>query len=403
MKAFLLAIVGSSMCFGDSLSQDPPVQKKSSFFAPLTDLCWNCFLPIHIAGHNVFSSQKDFVPYQPIHSLCHCKGFVVGIPIAFWEPQAIVEVTRSPYKFLFFANPVSPSPGYEKWGSISNSDAGRSSFYNVHYYFYPLTRLAAILPGFTCLRNTQISLPVFMTEWVPFWNDMDSRWHWLLDPVRFIYQHPELQELCKEDCKASMNRKPVDSFPWCAGCLGSLYPFSGHVPHHIGGIQASSLLVCRTVALMHSFGLFFPGKLNVFGLGMGANPEKYCAKTYSYKLKKTIYKTQLAYPVPDKGQEQNGIKVYCHPLGESDRDWGAGHTFPKDGEDFIYIVWTKNHCCYDLLDIIKKTIGNLSSLIETLIGKEKDEHEKTKQKYEDIVKNIEENVKKRLDPFPEDE
>jgi len=267
-------------------------------------------------------------------------------------------------------------------GSISNSDSGRSSYYNVHYFFYPLARLSMILPGATCLRNKQVSVPIVMSEWFPFWNDIDSKWHWVVDPLRFVYQMPELQEHCKKDCEASMKRKPSDQFPWCAGCLGPLYPFCGHVSQHIGGIQASSLLVCRMIGLIHTFGLI-PG-MKSFGVGMGFNPENYCEKTYSYQLKKTYYKTQLLYPIPDKGQKtKNRTNVYCHPLGESDRDWGGDHIYPKEGEDFVYVVWTKMHCCYDFLDIFKKSLEALKALTP---NPEDENLKKTTKEFEEAIK-----------------
>jgi len=282
-------------------------------------------------------------------------------------------------------------------GSISNSDAGRSSYYNVHYYFYPLARLAMFLPTATCLRNAQVSIPLFMTEWFPFWNDTDSRWHWVVDPVRFIYQHPEMQERCKKDCEASNNRKPTDRYPWCAGCLGSLYPFTGHVPHHIGGIQASSLLVCRTLAMLHTFGIV-PG-LKLLGVGMGFEPENYCKKTYSYNLKKTIYKTQLLFPVPDKGKEKEGARVYCHPLGESDRDWGSGHTYAKEGEDFSYVVWTKMHCCIDLLDPFKQPIQKLLDGLKSQGDENPEAHDSVKKATKVLDEAMEKAGEKLKDKF----
>jgi len=365
MRRVLSFLLFASVVFADA---NPEQKKKPWFF----NICWECAFPFHIAGHNL-SSQEDFASPKK-KWICTCgevKIFgvgtfipkVVGMPLAFWEPQGIVEVTRHPFRFkLLEANSANPKT-YRNVGGVSNSDAGRSSFYNVHYYAFPVFRLAFIIPGFTCMRNADISTPVFLTEWSPFWNDMGSNWHWIVDPLRFIYATPRLQELCKRDCEAAIRRKPSDSYPWCAGCLGSLYPFTGHVGYHIGGIQASSLLLCRMVGLFHTAGAILDKlNLNVFGIGMGFENDNFCSKTASSRLKKTIYKTQLLSPVPDDGSVKNGMKIYCRPLGDSGRDWGGEHTYPIDGEDFTYILWTKMHCCYDFLDIVKKTVQWLELL-----------------------------------------
>jgi len=35
---------------------------------------------------------------------------------------------------------------------------------------------------------------------------------------------------------------PLDALFWCAGSQGSMYPLTGHVQEHVGGVQASTLL-----------------------------------------------------------------------------------------------------------------------------------------------------------------
>jgi conjugal transfer pilus assembly protein TraU len=414
MKKIVYFILAVSTCFGESIQDSSGKEKSGIFdFSFLTDLCWNCFGPIHIAGYK-WSSQEDFIKYKKksgLSLLCMCGmteflGFIpipdqIGVPIAFWEPQAIIEVTRIPNRSLTLIHTSGDTTSYEKMGSISNSDAGRSSFYNVHYYPFPLARTAMFVPGLKCLRNAELSMVPFRTEWFPFWNDMDHSLHVVLDPIRYLYSSPELQELCKKDCEAANKRKPSDSYPWCAGCLGSLYPFSGHIGYHIGGIQASSLLVCRTLGMLHAAGLFLGADtpLNVLGLGKGFEPDNYCEKTYSYNLKKTIYKTQLIYPKADKGYVKDGVEVYCHPLGESDSSWGAGSIWPDDGEDFTYIVWTKMHCCLDATEPFKKAfeaIKNLFDGVKKPDKKTKETFGKNEKEFEELMQKAEELIKGKI-------
>ncbi|MCB1073690.1 MAG: TraU family protein, partial [Chlamydiia bacterium] len=59
------------------------------------------------------------------------------------------------------------------------------------------------------------------------------------------------------------------------------------------------------------------------------------------------YKTQLTYPIAQ-------TKGPCNALGRSDVLWGGGKSFPYGGEDFVYLIWTKKHCCLDPYKIAKK-------------------------------------------------
>ena len=356
MKKILLFLTAVSICFGE----EPQ-------FNPVRAPCWQCIFPLHVAGQNLTSGHKDFVDYEKPWWMggCICGFTHWGVEFAFWETQSVIEVTRVPYKFITWGGlSFGQKPkGYEKRGTVANMDAGRTSFYNVHTYAVPLSRLIGVIPGFTCLRKPDVAMPILLSEWDPAWNDMNSMLHWVLTPERFLYASVEAQEICKEDCSASNARKPTDQFTWCAGCLGALYPYSGHVAHHIGGIQASSLLLCRWTALMHSMGKFIPAQWNVLGLGMGFKKDEFCKKTAFPLLQKTFYKTQLIYPIPENHGEKrpDDAQVYCHPLGESDQHWGPGFTYPNGGEDFAYLVWTKRHCCFDLADIFAKFIKVLET------------------------------------------
>jgi conjugal transfer pilus assembly protein TraU len=116
---------------------------------------------------------------------------------------------------------------------------------------------------------------------------------------------------------------------WCGGCQGSLYPFSGTIPAHVGGVQASLLATQRMMAKLHRELL-----LNGY---MGK--EGQCQKYPMPIIKKTQYKTQMVYPIPST--QRGG----CHPLGRSESLWASGKEFPYQGEDFGYLIWRKRNCC----------------------------------------------------------
>lgn len=308
---------------------------EGKFINPITDICWKCIFPIHLGGINVTPSHADYVKYQP--SICACAGTPpkVGIPLAFWEPLALVDVTRVPYKSVALGGLSLSSSTVKGRGSIGNvGDANRHSFYHVHYYKFPILSLLELLPGFSCAEQGSTLDIAYLSELDPFW--ADDAWSNVISPEAFLFSNPLAQAACISDCTAASLDHPLDKLFWCAGCSGSLYPFIGHVSHHVGSVQASHLLVQRTLAKMHALGLM-----------RGAEKGNYCDKKLLPRLKKSIYKTQLTYPIAS-------TQGPCHPLGKSDLLWGAGKSYPYGGEEFVYLVWTKKHCC---LDAVKAAAG----------------------------------------------
>lgn len=67
------------------------------FVNPLSDICWSCLFPITIGGMKVSESGED-TP-NPRRLVCTCTKPIprIGIPISFWEPVRLVDVTRTPY------------------------------------------------------------------------------------------------------------------------------------------------------------------------------------------------------------------------------------------------------------------------------------------------------------------
>ena len=136
------------------------------------------------------------------------------------------------------------------------------------------------------------------------------------------------QAACAADCLAASVGFSQDLLFWCGGCQGSLYPFTGTISAHVGGVQASLLATERMIAKLHREGLLW-GYVGEQG---------FCDKYPMPIIKKTQYKTQMVYPIPStvKG---------CHPLGRSEALWAMGKEYPYQGEDFDYLIWRKRSCC----------------------------------------------------------
>jgi len=301
---------------------------EGTWINPLTDVCWECLFPITVSGIAVTPSYQDFTKYRKI--TCECAGTPpkIGIPLTFWEPTRLVDVTRHAYKLIGLGGISVGNETIKNRGSIGILGDGptQSSFYHVHWYAYPIFSILGLFTDFTCIEKGHLDM-AYMSELDPFWND--DQWSLLMNAEAGFFANSVAQFACLADCAASSLGKPQDALFWCAGCEGSLYPFTGSVAHHIGSVQASSLIVQRIIAKLH----------RCLAL-KGFEKDEFCEAKLMPIIKKSLYKTQMIYPIAQtQGQ--------CHALGKSDVLWGTGKSFPVKGEDFVYLIWTKKQCCLD--------------------------------------------------------
>ena len=59
-------------------------------------------------------------------------------------------------------------------------------------------------------------------------------------------------------------------------------------------------------------------------------------------MDKTQYKMQMVFPVPNTRKDAG---QFCQPFGRTTTIWGAGKSFPVEGEDFAYQIFRKRNCC----------------------------------------------------------
>ncbi len=304
---------------------------------PITDICWSCIFPISIGSFQmggVEELQKLEID-NPKNILCNCpkpdgtKNLIGGLSVGFYEPVKLVDVTREPYCMTGIGGlklASSSQKGYVRRKSDSHRSS-KESFYHVHVYDYPALSLMELMGDFACLERGDVNIG-YMSEFDPMWNDDELTF--LMNPESYFFANPITQTACAADCTASNIGYPLNTLSWCAGCVGSLYPMNGHVANHIGGVQASSLLVQRTLAKMHKL-MMLPNT---------SGKENMCFKTPSPKMKKSQYKAQMTYPIA----ATSGV-FSCNPLGRSDLFFGSGKEFPYKGEDYGYIIWRKRTCC----------------------------------------------------------
>lgn len=299
------------------------------FVNPITDICWKCIFPLKIAGITVAKGNAS--PSTSRNPLCWCNRPPLnqptpGIPISFWEPVRLVDVTRTPFCLVNMGGIQIANTGIRGRGDVyEDSDTNlRHSFYQAHWFTYPIFTALEIFTDFGCLDSLSIDL-AYMTEFDPLWNDDEKAF--ILNPEAVLFGNPIAQAACAADCLAASAHLPRNELFWCSGCQGSFYPFTGTIANHIGGVQASLLIAGKFMAKLHREGLLW-GTYGIQGL---------CGKYPMPIIKKDMYRLQMTYPIPTTSN--------CYPLGHTSLHWESGKEFPYKGSDFGYLVWRNRECC----------------------------------------------------------
>lgn len=306
---------------------------NGSFINPITDVCWSCLFPMSIGSMEPF---KGDVPdsENPSSPICSCVAPPpvyrrYGISVGYWEPIALVDVTRHPGCMVNLGGIELPlgsetSAGYNETANSSRN----SSFYYVHWYIYPLIYWLSILTDFACLDKADFDV-AYLTELDPTWDDDEMAL--FINPEVILFSNPIAQLACAADAISALAGLPIDTLFWCAGSHGSMYPLDGHVQEHVGGVAASTLLAERMTYKMHREGLLWDS--------IGKNGESLCRQHPAPIIPKSRYRYQMVNPLPTTGSKG------CFPFGRTTAIWGAGKEFPYKGEDFGYLIWRKRNCC----------------------------------------------------------
>jgi conjugal transfer pilus assembly protein TraU len=300
---------------------------------PITDVCWKCMFPLSIAGAKVTDPNKDQATPDGYKSFfCHCKDTGrVGIPIGFWEPFRVADVTYKPFCMVNLGGMDLKLKVNAPAGTVSLKQGGKTgkktAFYHVHWYVYPLLVWMNFVTDLACMTPEEFDI-AYMTEFDPLWNDDElSMW---LNPEAALFANPIAQVACASDCAAASLGKPINSLFWCSGCQGGIYPLTGTLGFYTSGVDASTLLVEKLIFKLHREFLLW-GTMGKKGV-CGHYPMPW--------WRKDQYKMQMTYPRIEKNS-----KLTCNPIGRTTFVWGANKEYPIKGEDFGYLIWRRRDCC----------------------------------------------------------
>ena len=299
---------------------------RSRFVNPVTDICWNCLFPISIgavpvADTTLAPDTKN--PSSPVQICPAPVGERVGIALGYWEPEALVDVTRSPGCMVNMG--FSLKLPFQGSGGGYQSDApDQGSFYHLHWYKYPLVYWLNILTDAGCMQQGDMDV-AYLTELDPAWNDDELAA--ITNPEAVLFSNPITQMACAADALASTTHLPLNALFWCAGSQGSLYPFTGHTSNEFSPLQSSVLLAERLDYKLHRQGLTED---------TSGKDGAVCFRHYSPIMPKNRYRYQMVNPLPDASS--------CHPFGQTVLRWETGHITPDTSKDFGYLIWRKRNC-----------------------------------------------------------
>ncbi|PVO40627.1 conjugal transfer protein TraU, partial [Salmonella enterica subsp. enterica serovar Newport] len=165
---------------------------------PISDVCWKCLFPMTLGNIKLASGpQKDTAnPSSPIQICPVGILYRIGLAIGFWEPMAMVDVTREPGVMVNMGG-FKIDLGRTGTGTAGQSDRpAAGTFYHVHWYKYPLIFWLNIITSLGCLQTGDLDI-AYLSEIDPMWND--STLSMLINPEAALFGNLIAQAACAAD------------------------------------------------------------------------------------------------------------------------------------------------------------------------------------------------------------
>ncbi len=336
----------------------------------MTGICWSCLFPVRLLGMTLFDMGNDIPDGATDESFCFCSddnGIPnIGMTASAWLPARLIEIVRKPSCSPALGG-ISFNNGVILWGGHKEveGDGTDKTFYNYHYWAYPLYMILDLFVQNSCNAGGFRSMDMmYMSELDPTWNIDELAF--FLNPEAVVFANPLAVAACTVDCTVTTASQPMTSLWWCAGCWGNLYPFVGNIASDASPPRDTSLLSARVLAALHRRGLAHKTYGN----------DALCSGTIYPMVPKQQYKMSMLFPVTEAEAEKmltekkdaNGNTIIgangqpemvekivpgencCHYIGESPFKWGEWRNIPGTGEDFVYLIWRYTDCCLSYIE-----------------------------------------------------
>lgn len=335
---FILAAIGAGLLFVSftaSAANAQTGEEESSrtctgnFVNPLSDICWDCLLPITLGSTQVWPSDlPDFG--NPGSPICFCGTPIprVGLSIGLWEPVRLVDATRKEWCFPNLGGlTIDPGIGFKSKSYAMPEAANYEGAWHSHWYIYPVMALMELVQDFVCLEQVSFDL-AYVTELDPLWQD--DTLSLIIHPEAALFTSLPAQAACTADCALATVTHSSPLLFWCMGCNGSTYPYNGNVSHEVTPIQSAVLASERMAFKLHRQLIAW----------QTSTPAALCQKLPQPIMDKRQYRWQMTNPRPHK----KGPFI-CPRTGGPTVTYENFKMTPALGEDFGWLVWRKRNCC----------------------------------------------------------
>src|ERR1700760_4036017 len=105
-----------------------------------------------VGGFNVTPNHKELSPVK--NQICTCSGIPprVGVPLTFWEPIYLVDITRKAYQLIGLGGLSIGKDSIKNRGTVAILGEGpiQTSTYHIHWYKFPILSLLKLFTDFIC-------------------------------------------------------------------------------------------------------------------------------------------------------------------------------------------------------------------------------------------------------------
>ena len=285
---------------------------------------YTAMFPLRIAGIPIVPGRIQDVGGSVSSPICICKDPIprIGIPVSFFEPSRLIEVVKDPYCFPSMGFGLTTSGGALGGTSGDDGSGNQSTFYQAHYYIFPIYALLELLTDFICLQMTGFDM-AYLTEVDPLWNN--DTLSAILNPEALLFGNPISNLACIADAVTSAVFEPIDALFWCKGSWGNAYPLTGQTGGD-GFVEGGASVAASLIYKLHRQ-LILWGSWGQAGL---------CGYYPAPIWRKSAYRLQIVTPIPS---------VYATTIGTTGTIWSFGKNPPFVGDNFSYLLFKKRECC----------------------------------------------------------